>query len=316
VARPDVGTVAMKRAALGLACAAALATGGAAQQQFFRSGVDLVHFGVTVVDRRGQLVTGLGPEDFAVHEGRTRQQIRYFASGDDTDSAPPLHLGLLFDTSGSMGEDMQFARTAAIRFLNEVTRAVDITLVDFDTEVRVARYGQADFPRLVERIRMREPDGWTALYDAVGVYLHGAGDQDGQKILVVYTDGGDTRSSMSFGDCVSLLRMSDVTLYAIGFLSHQSTSVRASQQLYLRQMASATGGEAYFPLSKDHLDEIYGKILEEMAARYDIGYVSNDTRTDGAWRDVEIRLVRSDLKGAKIRTRPGYYGPYKDTPGG
>jgi len=300
----------MTRAALVLACAGVLATTAGGQERF-RSGVDLVHFGVTVVDRKGNLVTGLTPDDFQIYEGGARQQIRYFASGDDKDAAPPLHLGLLFDTSGSMGDDMKFARTAAIRFLNEVTRAVDITLVDFDTEVRVARYGQADFPRLVERIRMREPEGWTALYDAVGVYLHGAETLDGQKILVLYTDGGDTRSSMSFGDCLSLLRMSDITLYAVGFLEHQPASVRMSQQLYLRQMAGTTGGEAYFPYSKDNLEEIYGKILQELAARYDLGYVSSDARTDGAWREVEVRVVRPDLKGAKVRTRPGYYGPYE-----
>jgi len=301
----------MTRAALVVAaCAAVLGAGGGAQQRF-RSGVDLVHFGVTVVDRKGNLVTGLTADDFEIYEEGARQQIRYFATGDDKEAAPPLHLGLLFDTSGSMGEDMKFSRTAAIRFLNEVSRAVDITLVDFDTEVRVARYGQDDFPRLVERIRMREPEGWTALYDAVGVYLHGAETQDGQKVLVLYTDGGDTRSSMTFGDCLSLLRMSDITLYAVGFLEHQSSSVRMSQQLYLRQMASTTGGEAYFPYSKDNLEEIYSKILQELAARYDLGYLSSDARTDGAWREVEVRVVRPDLKGAKVRTRPGYYGPYQ-----
>jgi Ca-activated chloride channel family protein len=222
---------------------------------------------------------------------------------------------LLFDTSGSMEEDMRFSRTAAITFLNKVSQAVDITLVDFDTEVRVARYGQADFPRLIERIRNREPEGYTALYDAVAVYLQGAFDQDGQKILVVYTDGGDTRSSMRIGECLSLLRMSDVTLYAIGFLAHQSSSVRMSQQLYLRQMASATGGEAYFPFSKEALERIYTKILEEIATRYDLGYLSSNSRADGAWREVEIRVIRPDLKGLKVRTRPGYFAPYKGSAG-
>ena len=59
-----------------------------------------------------------------------------------------------------------------------------MTLVDFDTEVRVAKYGQKDFPRMVERIRGRTPDGYTALYDAMGVYLDGASEDDGRKILV------------------------------------------------------------------------------------------------------------------------------------
>jgi len=304
----------MKKAALVLLGLAVSVAGGRAQRTF-RSGVDLVHFGVTVVDRKGNLVTGLRRGDFALFEDGTRQDIRYFASGDDRETAPPLHLGLLFDTSGSMGDDMSFARTAAIRFLNEARQAVDITLVDFDSEVRVARFSQDDFPHIVERIRNRKPDGYTALYDAVGVYLNGATDQDGQKILVLYTDGGDTRSSMNFGECMSLLRMSDVTLYAVGFLTHQPTSVRTSQQLYLRQMASTTGGQAYFPYSKDDLDEIYAKILEEIAARYDLGYLSTNRETDGAWRDVDIKLVRPDLKGAKVRTRPGYYGPYSGSSG-
>ena len=284
----------------------------ASAQKVFRSGIELVHFGVTVLDRKGNFIKGLKPGDFEILEEGRPQRLQYFSSGEDATDLPPLHLGLLFDTSGSMTEDVKFSRSAAIKFLNAVTRASDVTLVDFDTEVRVARYGPNDFPRLVERIRSREPDGYTALYDATGVYLDGAAEQDGLKVLVLYTDGGDTSSSMTFSDCLSLLRMSDATLYAIGFVQHQSSTVRTSQELYLRQMAATTGGEAFFPSSLDQLDKVYGRILEEMAARYILGYVSDDQRTDGAWRDVEIRLKRPDLKGAKVRVRAGYYGPYRD----
>jgi Ca-activated chloride channel family protein len=300
----------MRRAALAAVCAILLVSVGRAQK-VFRSGIDLVHFGVTVLDRKGQLVTGLTRADFEVREDATPQDIRFFASADDHQAAAPLHLGLLFDTSGSMDEDIGFSRTAAIKFLNETSQAVDITLVDFDTEVRVARYSQDDFPRIIERIRNQRPEGYTALYDALGVYLHGAQDLDGQKVLVVYTDGGDTRSSMSFGDCMSLLRMSDATVYAVGFLAHQPTGVRLTQQMYLRQIAATTGGEAYFPFSKDDLEKFYDKIHEELSARYDLGYLSTNTKADGAWRAVEIRVVKPGLRGVKVRARPGYYGPYQ-----
>ena len=33
---------------------------------------------------------------------------------------------------------------------------------------------------------------------------------------------------------------------------------------------------------------------------------------NGAWRKVEIRLKRPDLKGAKLRTRDGYFAPFKE----
>src|SRR3954469_4410771 len=166
----------------------------AARQQTFRTEVDLVHFAVVVTDKQGVPITGLTAEDFAVIGGGKPQAIKFFAAGDP-ETAPPLHIGFLLDTSGSMEEDIKDVRTAAVKFLNAMDAAVDITLVDFDTEVRVARYTAAEYPRLIERIRARKADGYTALYDALGVYLHGADGQSGQKVLVMYTDGGDTRSA-------------------------------------------------------------------------------------------------------------------------
>jgi Ca-activated chloride channel family protein len=258
-------------------------------------------------------VSGLGADDFLVLEEGQPQRIQYFLRGDTLGERGELHIGMLFDTSGSMVEDLQFARGAAIKFLNTLTQAEDMTLVDFDTEVRVARFGQADFPRLVERLRSRKPDGWTALYDALGVYLDGAAAQTGQKILVLYTDGGDTRSSMTFGEALDLVKASDVTLYVIGFLDHQSSFSRNEQRLRLQQLAEATGGLAFFPTSIKQLDEMYAKVRKEIDARYTLGYASTDRRTDGAWRRVEIKVTRPDLKHAKVRTRTGYFAPYQES---
>jgi Ca-activated chloride channel family protein len=289
---------------------AAPSSGGA--QPVFRTGVDLVNLGVTVVDRKGAPITDLGADDFEVREEGKPQKIDIFVRGTDRgESRPPLHIGLLFDTSRSMVEDVGFSRSAAIKFLKTVDWAEDITLVDFDTEVRVARFDQANFARLVERIRTRRPDGWTALYDAMGVYLDGAGDQNGQKILVLYTDGGDTRSSMTFGDALDSLKASDVTLYVIGFLQHQSSTTRNEQRLRLQQLAEATGGLSFFPMSIEQLDEMYEKVRADIDARYLLGYASNNSRQDGAWRSIEVKITRPDLKGAKVRVRNGYFAPYK-----
>jgi Ca-activated chloride channel family protein len=211
-----------------------------------------------------------------------------------------------------MDRDISDVRTGAIKFLLANEAAVDFTLVDFDTEVRVTRYGPDETERLIERIRRRKPDGWTALYDAVGVYLHSVGAADGQKILLVYTDGGDTRSELTFADLLDLLKSADVTMYAIGYLENQPGSVRSMQQSQLQRMSTITGGQAYFPSSVKELEKIYEKIQREIAARYSLGYISSDARKDGEWRKVEIKLKRQDLKGAKLRTRAGYFAPYRE----
>ncbi len=304
------------RAALGLSAACALAMlQSAAAQQRFKASVDLVQFSVVLTDKQGTPITGLKPEDFEIVEEGKPQAITYFTQGDPEDGdnlgeVSPLHLGLTLDTSGSMERDIQDVRTAVIKFLNANNTAMDFTLVDFDTEIRVARYGADEMERLIERIRRRKPDGWTALFDAVGVYLNGVGPLDGQKIMLLYTDGGDTRSELTFSDLLDLLKSSDVTLYAIGYLENQGSS-RIQSQNQLQRMAAITGGQAFFPASVKELDKLYEKIQREIAARYSLGYISSDVRKDGAWRKVEIKLKRPDLKGAKLRTRTGYFAPYQ-----
>jgi Ca-activated chloride channel homolog len=303
----------MSRAGLAsfLVLSTALTAATIAQQPTFKAGVDVVNFGVTVVDKQGKPITGLKPEDFQVVENGKQQSLKFFSVGDPAE-APPLHLGLLLDTSGSMADDLKDARAAAIKFVNALDHAADVTLVDFDTEVRVARFGPNDYPRLVERIRGRKPDGWTALYDAIGVYLDGAQTLEGQKVLVLYTDGGDTTSSLTFRDMLDLCKASDVTVYSVGYLEHQSSGGRLQQRNELDRVASLTGGQAYFPGSSKDLEGVFDKIREELAARYSLGYLSTDLRKNGAWRNVEIKLVRSDLKNVRLRTRSGYYAPYQD----
>jgi Ca-activated chloride channel homolog len=289
-----------------LSCLLAAGPLASGQQPTFRSGVDLVTFGVSVLDKKGNLVGDLSQEDFAVVEDGKPQSLQYFARGDG-DTAPPTHLGLLLDTSGSMERDIQLARGAAIKFLNLLPSAEDITLVDFDNEVRVTRYPQRDFARMVERIRQRKPDGFTALYDAVGVYLDGADQQNGRSVLVMYTDGADSRSTMTFSNVIDLLKASQTTVYAVGLLENTG-SYRNDLRMRLQQMVDATGGEAFFPYALKDLDSAYEKVLAEIKAQYHLGYVPTNMAQDGSWRKVEIKLKRSDLK---VRTRKGYFAPYK-----
>jgi Ca-activated chloride channel family protein len=277
-------------------------------QPTFRAGVDLVTFGVTAVDRRGNLVTDLTQGDFEVVEDGTPQTITHFTRGLGDGESVATHLGLMLDTSASMESDLKLARSAAIKFLNMLPEAEDITLVDFDTEVRVTRYPQRDFARLVERIRMRKPDGWTALYDALGVYLDGASSQEGRTILVMYTDGADSRSELRFSDLMDSLKASHVTVYAVGLVEHTGRQ-RSEVTMRLQQMVDATGGQVFLPSSLKDLDSAYEKVLAEIKAQYQLGYLSSNSSQDGLWREVEIKVKRRDIK---LRSRKGYFAPYKE----
>ena len=117
----------------------------ARQVPVFRTGVDLVNLAVTVADRKGNLVGALTQGDFEIFEDGTKQTVRYFSSGDLVGSAPETHLGVLIDISGSMAPTLGFVQSAVIRFFNNLSDAVDISVVDFDSEVRLGRYERSRF---------------------------------------------------------------------------------------------------------------------------------------------------------------------------
>jgi len=285
---------------------------GAFQQvPVFKTGVDIVNVAAVVTDNKGNLVTNLQRADFELFENGRKQAITYFARGDDDASMQPeLHLGLLLDVSESMGEDLGFIKTAAIKFMNRLTDAKDITVIDFDTEVRAARYSQNEFVRAIERIRSKKVGGFTAIHDAVALYLDGAGSQDGRKVMVLYTDGGDTRSTLSFAQLVDLLKASDVTVYVMGMLEHQSSFSKNQQRTTMLQIADVTGGQALFPTSVKELDEMYDKIVARVRAQYSLGYTPVEGKNDGKWRRIEIKASK-DRHGLKVQSRKGYFAAYK-----
>ncbi len=117
---------------------------------------------------------------------------------------------------------------------------------------------------------------------------------------------------MNYADLMTLLKASDVTVYAIGLIEHQLASTRSDARMRLQQIAEATGGQAFFPSSMPDLETIYDRIAEELHAQYSIGYSSTNQRNDGEWRKVEIKVKRTNLHGVKVRTRKGYFAPYKE----
>jgi Ca-activated chloride channel family protein len=290
-----------------VALAAALAAPALAHQQF-RAGIDLVHLPVIVTARNGELVRGLTAEDFAVLEDGRPQKVTYFSEGAPGTTLP-LHLGLALDGSLSMERDLRKAGDAIVQFVRALEEAEDVTFVDFDTSVRIGFFKPASYPHLFERIRSRKADGWTALYDALAVYIERTLAQPGQHVLLLYSDGGDSTSRMTFGQLQDLLRIGNVIVYGIGYLEHQLSSQRMPQQMRMSQIARETGGEAFFPGSIEELHEIYAKIVDELGSRYTLGYVSTNRKPDGKFREVQVRVTRPDLKSARIKTRSGYMGP-------
>lgn len=282
----------------------------AQQPPAFRAGIDIVSLSVTVTDPSGRFVTDLAREQFSVFEDGAAQNVTFFSR-----TSLPIALSLLLDTSASMADRMTTAQEAVVAFARRL-RPQDLgELIDFSREVRVPQGFTNDAAALERAIRATAANGSTSLYNAVYISLkelkkvRATSEQDlRRQAIVVFTDGEDTSSLVSYDQLLDLARRSETAIYTIGLRSKEELASRAYTEadFVLRQLAQESGGRVFFPVRVEDLAAVYTQIADELASQYVLGYVSSNAKRDGAWRRLAVRV---DREGAKARTKLGYFGP-------
>jgi Ca-activated chloride channel family protein len=295
---------------------ALLATSVAGQQppaengQVFRSGASLVALNVTVTDGK-RFVGGLQSRDFEIYEDGVRQQVQFFEA-----SGVPVDLILLLDTSASMRDKMTTVHDAAVGFLRTLGPNDRGAVVAFSDGVEVLQDLTSDRQSLTAAIKRTQPRGATALRNALYVALKQFGRQARQtgdirrQAIAVLSDGQDTSSLISFEDVLALARKSGVNIYTIGLRSEYPGGVDRGRHQFsesdysMKTLAAETGGTSFFPDVVQELKNVYGTIADELSVQYSIGYTPTNSRADGQFRRIVVKVVsRPELKP---RARPGY----------
>ncbi len=294
----------------GIAVLVLASTASAQKAPVFRAGLDLVNVTVTVRDEKGRLVSDLTAADFVVREDGRPQGLEVFAPAARPEEREELalNLGMLFDTSESMRKDLKLSQESAIRFLDAIPRARDLLLIFFDRDIRLSRYNSENQQGIFGRILEAEGQGFTALYDAITVYLSRVVDTPGRKVLVIFSDGDDTTSQVPPQEVQKLVRSSDAVIYPVAFAGEfrpgSAEGLRARS--FLHSIAELSGGRVFQPTASRELAGIYQSILDELGTQYVLGYASDDPRRDGRFRRITVEVKRP---GVKVRHRPGYEAP-------
>jgi Ca-activated chloride channel homolog len=276
----------------------------------FEAGIEVINLNVSITDARGQYVTGLKREDFAVFEDGVKQDLSIFAHEN-----LPISMVLMVDTSASMDEKLPAARTAGKRFAGTL-RAQDVAQVmQFNDRATVLQDFTADHALLENAFDRTETSGPTALHNALYVALKDLAKQKPtrelrRRALVLLSDGEDTASLVSDDQVLELARKTEINIYAISLRAKTSPDrnrLKFSQAAHLlTALAQDTGGQVHFPNSLSELEAVYDRIAEELRTQYSLGYVSSNKRADGKWRRIVVRVpARDDLK---VRHKLGYYG--------
>jgi len=271
------------------------------------------------VHRSGKSVSGLTSEDFLVYDNGERQDIDLIEAKD-----VPLSAILLFDTSESVqGPKLEQLRKAASAFLDDLDALDQAALLTFNVIMELGSPPTKDLESVRADVARIEPQGGTALKDALFGALKITEGLD-RPIILLFTDGKDILSWLTEDEILETVRESNAVIYAVSTLRQSNVdAARAldamsstgparaktgvatiSEEAQFLNSITAISGGSFLPVdSPSRLQKNFMSILKEMKTRYLLTYYPQGEREEG-WHDVRIQLKN---RRAEIRARQGYY---------
>jgi len=255
-----------------------------------------------ITDSSGKAVGGLKERQFSIFEDGIEQKISSFGA-----ESTPFAAVILLDTSGSMEERVSLARSATIEFLYGLRRDDVAEIYNFDSKVRQVQ----DFSNqrdLRDSFYDLKADGNTVLNDAV---YQAAADlskrSEKRRAILVLSDGADTASSKSFDKAIKAALAANATIYTVDMSPiGAGASTPNLGRGALKDLAQKTGGTFIATPGGVAMRDAFRRICDELGQQYTLTYEPANTKKDGKWRVIEVRVAKPNLM---IRTRKGYNAP-------
>jgi VWFA-related protein len=257
-----------------------------------------------VSDRFNRPVSGLEKENFRLFDDKVEQNILRVSMEDD-----PIAMGLIFDTSGSMGEDLKGSRDAAREFFRHANAEDEFFLVQFDSTAHLVVPLTRNASEIDYQLAFSKSKGSTALLDGVYMGLNEIRkSQKARKALVLISDGGENNSRYTQLEVMNALRETDTLIYAIGlFGSGEGSNV--DRNSLLGELTSQTGGRV-FPTNGMRIGDFADKIITDLRNRYVLSYSPTNPARDGKLHRVEVKLVPpKGLPTLHVHWRTQYLAP-------
>lgn len=276
-----------------LLLAGSLLTQAAAAQETasFKADATYIRVPVSVFDSKGKVVTNLTRDQFHLLDEGEPRQIQNFVL-----DRMPIHVLLLLDVSGSLREELDEIRRAAVGFAESFGREDRIAVMTFSDRIELLQDWTNDLRSLRRSLEKIERGYRTALYDAL---LATAREKllsvPGKKVIILLTDGLDNESRSNFEDVIDTMVRSQISLYIVSrtrlvqpqveksdrvefinrvmknVLNEKKDFVKAyfrEKEVSMTHLAEATGGRTFFPERLESLSDHYAQLAAELKGQY------------------------------------------------
>jgi VWFA-related protein len=285
--------------------------------------VDLVSLQVLVTDPKGNIITGLKPENFAIYEENVKQEISNFA---------PIEANITVVMLVEYSKQVQYLYSvyqvwnAIYGFANTLRPGDWVAVIGYDIRPTILSDFTQDRQKLYETLRRFNYPAFSEsnLSDALIDTLDRVEEIDGKAAILLISTGLDTFSKATYDEALKKCKASNASVYAIGL--GQNFRIRADAAGYispegnlellmsdnrLRSFAEFTGGEVFFPRFETEFPSIFNNISALLRNQYSIAYASSNTKKDGKFRKIRVDVsvdINNDGKPdkVKVQTRKGY----------
>lgn len=268
----------------------------------FRVNVDMVQVRVAVTDSAGRYVRGLATKDFRVLENGVEQKISMLTAPSAPETAP-TSVFVLFDTSNRMYRTFVYAEDAIADFIHQLAPSDRVAVYSFSRNVtRLARLTRDHVAALIG-LRHAVSGDQTALYDSMLVTLRDAARVEGNRVLVVFSNGPDNASQLDPDEIRSVAEDEGITVYVVSTEINNRLSSSA-----FREMAQNTGGKTFFAREWQEQKLAFEAIDEDLNNSYVLGYYPQyppHTDTFG-YRKIDVKIPGDAAHTYRIRARSGY----------
>ena len=299
--------------------------GPAPQAASFRVSANYVRVPVTVFDEKGMLLDDLDRRDFEILDDGEPTPIINFVH-----DLAPINVLLLLDSSGSLKDELEEIKQAALLFAQSFTRDDRISIISFSDETVLLTPWTNRLKKLRKGLNKLKKGYRTAIYDALGETIEShLNEVKGRRVIILLTDGLDNESVTPYDRILGRLIESQITLYIVSRTRLVDDKVRDSERVhflnqvmrnvlqddgdfvddYFRKkekdmvnLAESTGGRALFPEVLDELDNTYAQVASELKHQYLLTFLPPESSAK-KFRSIQVTC---NLPAGRIYSRKQY----------
>jgi len=273
------------------------------EEEAIKVDASIVVVSVIVTDKNDSPVLGLERSNFRLFVDGSEEQFSSF-SKEET----PFAAVILIDSSGSMEEQMSLARSAAINFLNNLRSEDVVAIYNFDSKLSMIQ-DFSNSPDVADALFDLSAKGMTILNDAIYEAAKLLSQRPEQKrAIIVISDGADTRSKVTADKALRAALAANALIYTVDMSSmNTKNQERLQNQGVLRNFAEKSGGFFIAASGGQALRDAFKRIVTELANQYTIIFHLPESKADGKWHTIEVKVVgRGDVR---VRARKGFNAP-------